>query len=682
MLKKYLSHSLVRYILVGGCSYALELIILFSLYRLAGLSATTATAISFWVSIITSFFLQKIFSFKNYQKQVKMLSKQFTAYGILVLFNYCFTILVVAFFPDNLLLLSRTLALAIVTVWNYLFYRQLFSDRKADTERRLEILIESIGSKTVCAINKLLSISETKWFMAILTTASILVLLVASIYAGTQATRLQSVTSDQFIGTYNYSDAGTPTVDVSHTNILKAPVLWAQGHLSYTFFSLAAVNVGFIFLSFILWIYLLYRLLGIRVIALASLAFSAILINSTSFSINITMTTIRHIEYPIALLFIVGLSKLLRIDKGYLRIAAFLTFLLGVLILHDYFFLYTLVPAGLFTILLYGLYGKLDIKQISRAFAVLLAGTALSIVLAKLLTKLDFINIVSGYAEPKSFLPYEKLSEALHTTVQQTFNMFGAFIFGGHIDTSFLGILGCFGLFILCAVAIVLFVKFKKNMSFDVRFTYFFMLAFMFTVYLVYILVGLVSINNARYLTVIVYIGVSFLCWLILKYKHIRISYLASCIIFICVGLAGIKHNYSVYAIFDRNIALAEESLESISSNLAENNVRVVGTTGGYQSLRFYGNKKIDSIFEVMIDCNKPVPWVNNSKWINDGNQQKTAILIDGHGPNNTCTRKRADKVFGPPSKVISDNNSIYETDKPISLLIYNYDIRSRILKD
>lgn len=670
---------MVRYVLVGGSAYALELIILFSLHKIVGLSATTATAISFWISIVISFLLQKIFSFKNYQKQAKLLSKQFTAYSILVLFNYCFTILVVAFFPDRLLLLSRTLALVIVTTWNYLFYQQLFSNKKTKTERRLELLIEDSGDKIVNFANKLLEISETKWFMAALTTASVLILMGVSVYSGIQATKLQAVTSDQFIGTYNYSDSGTPTVDVSHTNIIKAPILWAQGNLDYTFFSLASVNIGFIFLSFGFWLFLLYKLLGYKAIALGSFMFSAILVNSTSFSINITMTTIRHIEYPIALLFIMGLYKLIVANKNYLKQSALLSLLLGLLILHDYFFLYTLAPASLMVTAWYSLRQKVDLKPITKNIAVVITGTLASLVFAKILTKLGVLNITSGYSEIKSFIPFETIPETVMTVLKETLNLFGGLIFGGPVALSFLGVLGCFGVFIACITAVLLFVKKKVKATQQVRFTYSILLVFLLMTYLVYILANLVSGHNARYLTATVYIGVAFLTWLILQLGHIKASYLISCFAFMLIAIFGYKHTASVYNTFTSNVSVSEKSMESLSRKISEEGVRVVGTPGGYQSLRFYNENKIDAVFEVRNSCFKIKKWTNNEAWIRNVSTKKTAFLVDEASPGSACSEKAAEVAFGKPSKIIATKGSIYSADGPVSVLIYDYDIRSKL---
>jgi hypothetical protein len=49
-------------------------------------------------------------------------------YGILVGVNYLFTLGVVALFPEGVLVFSRTLALIITTLWNFIFYKIMFHE--------------------------------------------------------------------------------------------------------------------------------------------------------------------------------------------------------------------------------------------------------------------------------------------------------------------------------------------------------------------------------------------------------------------------------------------------------------------------------------------------------------------------------------------------------------------------
>ncbi len=111
--------------MAGGLSYAIELACLVALHWGVGLSSEAATAIAFWIGLLTSFFFQKLFAFQDYQKTVRTITHQVVGYGLLVAFNYVFTLLVVAVFPSRLVIISRTLALLITAAWNYFFYKKI-----------------------------------------------------------------------------------------------------------------------------------------------------------------------------------------------------------------------------------------------------------------------------------------------------------------------------------------------------------------------------------------------------------------------------------------------------------------------------------------------------------------------------------------------------------------------------
>ena len=129
MIKKLWKNTAVRYCFIGGLSYVIELIALFSLFKVFGLPRTVATGISFWIGLVIAFLLQKKFAFKDYSTETKVIAKQGVFYGLLIVFNYLFTLAVVSVFSNDLLFFSRTLALAITTIWNYFIYKQqIFSN--------------------------------------------------------------------------------------------------------------------------------------------------------------------------------------------------------------------------------------------------------------------------------------------------------------------------------------------------------------------------------------------------------------------------------------------------------------------------------------------------------------------------------------------------------------------------
>ena len=126
MLREKLKQSsFFRYVFVGGITFVFDIAILVGMYDGLHTSRALAASASFWSGLLLSFLLQKLVAFQDYQKEVKAISKQALSYGILVTFNYFLTVFVVNLFPGRDIVYSRTLALAITTIWNYLIYKKL-----------------------------------------------------------------------------------------------------------------------------------------------------------------------------------------------------------------------------------------------------------------------------------------------------------------------------------------------------------------------------------------------------------------------------------------------------------------------------------------------------------------------------------------------------------------------------
>jgi len=126
LYKKIAQHSVVRYIFIGGTSYIIEIAVLYILADIVGLGPTLGVALSFWIGLIISFFLQKLFAFRNKSFKKKLLLKQAVAYGALIVVNYIFTLaFVIVFEPIIGLIIARTVALIITTVWNFLLYSRV-----------------------------------------------------------------------------------------------------------------------------------------------------------------------------------------------------------------------------------------------------------------------------------------------------------------------------------------------------------------------------------------------------------------------------------------------------------------------------------------------------------------------------------------------------------------------------
>lgn len=122
-IKNVLQRRSARYVLVGGMVYVLELIIIIIAQNM-GASAVVAVALSFTIGLIVSFFLQKLFSFGDRRMHHRIIVPQAIAVGLLVVWNFCFTLGMTRLLEDLLSpTITRTIALAITTIWNYYLYK-------------------------------------------------------------------------------------------------------------------------------------------------------------------------------------------------------------------------------------------------------------------------------------------------------------------------------------------------------------------------------------------------------------------------------------------------------------------------------------------------------------------------------------------------------------------------------
>ena len=113
----------VRYVLVGGSVYVLELAVIVAAQHL-GASPVVAVGTGFWVGLVVSFLLQKFVAFEDKRTHRRIVLSQFAAVTLLVLFNFGFTLLVTKLLTPHVpAVVSRTLALAVTVTWNFYLYK-------------------------------------------------------------------------------------------------------------------------------------------------------------------------------------------------------------------------------------------------------------------------------------------------------------------------------------------------------------------------------------------------------------------------------------------------------------------------------------------------------------------------------------------------------------------------------
>lgn len=116
-----------RYLLVGITAYLIEMGVLYFFRQVLHLGPLLSVAVSFWVGFAAAFVMQKLITFENYARSASTITKQLGGYGLLVLWNYGFTLLAVhAFSRLTSVFVIRTLAIAVITSWNFAIYKHLF----------------------------------------------------------------------------------------------------------------------------------------------------------------------------------------------------------------------------------------------------------------------------------------------------------------------------------------------------------------------------------------------------------------------------------------------------------------------------------------------------------------------------------------------------------------------------
>lgn len=127
-IQELLKNRFVRYVLVGGTAYCIEIVTIYLLHEVLGLSPVQSVAISFWIGFVAVFGLQKFITFQDYQREKKEIAKQLVGYSFLVAWNYAFTLITVTIFSGKIsVFVIRTVVIAIMTTWNFVIYRKLFT---------------------------------------------------------------------------------------------------------------------------------------------------------------------------------------------------------------------------------------------------------------------------------------------------------------------------------------------------------------------------------------------------------------------------------------------------------------------------------------------------------------------------------------------------------------------------
>jgi len=550
---------------------------------------------------------------------------------------------------------------------------------------------------------KLSYAKHAKTYTLLIAIAAALGLLFTTLYSGWHANLLASTDSDGIVNTYLFQSFQIKDMIVpgNHTLLIKWPLFAIQSLFTYNFTSYAILNFLLLFGTIVGWLVGLTLLFGKRHFVLICIGLSVILLGTSLFPYSLLYGSLRNIEYPIGLFYILAI-------RSYLSTKIFTRKHIAQLITA--FALFTLAASGdslmvisfaapLFVIgLVYWIKGGKLNKKILYA----LAGTFASIALALIIQRVIPLTGIALLHFDSAFNPvivrFELLWPSLAYAFEQLFNLIGASIAGKAITpanaiyffkfaTLALGIIGLI-------VGVVQLIKAKTtNMLNGNTLAYGWLGISFFTTFLAYVLFGmaynqlpdgtLVDAGSVRYIELLPLLTVAGLILLFLSLPKNRQYIVLGLFMTAAFGIALISMN-AIRADTLKNDEFANARIatqKEIASILKKNDVQFLGS--GYwdgATTRFWAQDTIDYVS--ISSCNVSGPDFNTrSSWLNSGHYDRSALLVDRHGRSAAywgCTDQQILDIYGAPKQVIAVDAS---TNSP-TVWLYDYDIRSKFVKN
>jgi hypothetical protein len=527
-------------------------------------------------------------------------------------------------------------------------------------------------------------------------------------YGGWYGNLFFSVNSDAQIYPYlfHHLSAHDFIIPGNHSLFLKWPLFFLQASLPFNFLTFTTVNIGLFLATIAGWAALLIYLFGRRYLGLICLLLSALTVTSVAFPDNMVETTIRNIEYPIALAFVLLVHNILKgAHWGRLRIvlAAILSILFTAAVAGDSLLLAAFVVPVLLSIFLYWFQSGRWNRRLTTALS-LVTGVALVSFGARSFT--EWTGFVSLYFDPSfknTIQPIDQFGPSVAHALSDLLTLYGANIFGRDIAVHnaiyFVNfavlMLGLVGLF----VAMIRVIKrYRSETASIVASQSFIMLTLglsFITTFFSYALSGLVlhrtatdsfvSAENRRYLTLLpllAIIGILYLVQLHGKKSHLRrIASVSTGIIFLALIVSShsirVEHHQQAIA-----VAAQHQTFDAIIKVAEENHANLV--VGGYTdsiNSRFWSHDKLFSIS--VSNCNYAQPGFNTRySWYTNHHVAVSAIVVDRAGFDESywasCSDDRIESIYGIPAKKIPIANG--SAPSTMTVWVYNYDVRQKII--
>lgn len=690
-IKTIFKKPIIRYLVAGGSSYAIELLAIYGLIT-AGTSKVAAVAVAFWIGFAVSFILQKLYAFEDRRSSKKRAATQIIMYALLVAVNYSFTLATAyALSPILGIFAARTIALIITTAWNFVVYKKIiFSKRSVNLDSFKPVDTTRLSVFSVIAVTLLLGVT--------------------SAYVGHKTANIHAYNHDQVINGYMFESAEEFKSSIfpgAHSQLLKWPIFFATAQAGN---SAQAKKIATI-LTYSAMVFALllavYMISGKRLYVTSAVGFimthTLLLIPPQPMPgkllpIGAAMITTRNIEYTIFIAAIMLLSY--SISKAWKTklVIVIAGCLLALLIASDNLFTALSIGLGIAVPIFYGLTTRSRDRFLQTM--PLLTSALLGLVLAALLTyainTLSITTVNTGGSPFPLIQGPSQLMLAAKELVRSVAQNFGAYPLPLHETPRFMLVpYAANAVIMLGALLSTLYVMLrwlrqtpKTTHDHALQSVAWLTLCSMAT-FVLYSITDHEYNSGGRYVSLIYFSGVLCLtyCLVLLPWRKIpRWALLSS--VTLTVSLLPItllasrwQLNYH-YTITERHIG---NSINAAAQILKDREVKVfIGDFWFSAPTRLAADNDFDIVTMSTAKCETPNGVLASKSWRQpDARIVKSAVYIlkdgapDAKTFNHGCTLEYLNEKYG---KHTSEHFLRGNADEPIELIrIYDYDVRTEI---
>ena len=534
----------------------------------------------------------------------------------------------------------------------------------------------------------------------ILLIATSIGLLASMVYVGWHSNLYLATDSDGIVNTYLYMDFQLRDMIVpgNHTLLMKWPLFAIQSLFEYNYTNYALFNYGLLFATMIGWLVGLTILFGKKYYPFIAIGLSLILLGSLNFSNSLMYGSLRNIEYPIGLFFLIAVIALLqakRISKKLIIGVSISAGLFALAVAGDSLMIFSFVVPLFLLAGIYWISGGKITKRMGIVAAIALGAIATGFILQRLGALLG----IAIYHFDAAFIPVIVSNSlfwpSLTTAFDQLFIVSGAEIAGKVLSPSNAVYFFKFTLVLLSIIglisAIIRFYKSKQKNILKNEWLPGALLALSFIItFAVYVILDMVyatqadgtvvNANSYRYLELLPLLLIAGGIYAYQLLPKNRKTLIATFFVLAALGSVLLSAQ-AIHADMRRSDVESMTRINTqkqIGTILTNENVPFFAS--GYwdgATTRFWTDKDIQ--YSSISSCKFSGPDFNTRKsWLTEDQYTKTALVVDRFGRSSSywqCTDEQIEDIYGKPEKKIDVNDS---PTSPI-VFIYNYDIREKI---